>query len=413
MSSPSFPSGPPSPGNGGGGPRSSGPDPSGKPPSDDQRSADPAIFQVTEQTRTYPCPNCGGVLAFDASAQALKCPHCGSIVAIDPAVAKPARIAKRELAPAMAQLAAQQANAKTRFSGDKEIVCQSCGGRTVFTGTLTAVRCPHCNTAIQRDDVQEAPTRLRVDGILPLRIDTRDAQARIEQWINSRRFAPNAFKKYRELGTFSSIYLPYFSYDAAATTRYTGMRGIHRTETFRDSEGRTQTRIVTDWYPASGVVDNVFEDVTGHATYGLDDQKVTELEPWPMQYTHPYSPEFVAGHLSRTYDWDAEQVFRERTEPRMESVIDSTIRADIGGNEQRITSRDIRWRGVQFSQLLLPVWMLTVTFQQKPFQVAINGVTGEVQGRRPWSWVKITLAVIAVLIVICVIYWLYGSSGGS
>lgn len=69
--------------------------------------------------------------------------------------------------------------------------------------------------------------------------------------------------------------------------------------------------------------------------------------------------------------------------------------------------------GRQFSQLLLPVWMLTVTFQQKPFQVAINGVTGEVQGRRPWSWVKITLAVIAVLIVICVIYWLYGSSGGS
>lgn len=420
MSSPSFPGEQPSSGAGdaglpaagrpvqGGGPQSEGQAGQSRPgrfPPGPQR--DPAIFQVTEQTRTYPCPNCGGVLAFDPQSQQLKCPNCGSVVPLSPDIADPARITKRELAPAMAQLAAQQSNAAAQVSGDKEIVCQSCGGHTIFTGTLTALRCPFCNTAIQRDDIQQSPTRLPIDGILPLRIDTKDARSRIEQWINSRRFAPNAFKKYRELGSFSSIYLPYFSYDSATTTRYTGMRGIHRTETFRDSQGNTQTRIVTDWYPARGTVSNRFEDVTGHATYGLDDDKVTSLEPWPMEYTHPYSPEFVAGHLSRTYDWDAQHVFVERTKPRMESVIDSTIRADIGGNEQRISSRDIDWLTVQFNQLLLPVWMLTVTFQQRPFQVVINGVTGEVQGRRPWSAVKITLAVLAALILIALIYFGY------
>lgn len=368
---------------------------------------DPAIFQVTEQTRTYPCPNCGGVLEFEPQSQGLKCPNCGSGFPISPQVAAPARIAKRELGPAMAELQTLQADARTSVSADKEVVCQNCGGHTVFTGTLTALRCPYCNTAIQRDDVQQAPTRLPIDGILPLCISKPDAQTRIEQWINSRRFAPNAFKKYRQLGSFSSIYLPYFSYDAATTTSYTGMRGMHRIETYRDSQGKTQTRTRTDWYPASGVVSNRFEDVTGHATYGLDDKKITELEPWPMEFTHPYSPEFVAGHLSRTYDWDAQQVFYERTQPRMEQVIDSTIRSDIGGNEQRITSRNITWHTVQFNQLLLPIWMLTVTFQQKPFQVSINGVTGEVQGRRPWSAVKITLAVIAALILIALIYFGY------
>lgn len=73
---------------------------------------------------------------------------------------------------------------------------------------------------------------------------------------------------------------------------------------------------------------------------------------------HRYSPQFTAGHLSRMYDWDA-QVFNGRAVPRMESVIDSTIRADIGGNEQRIHSRDINLSMVRSSQLLL-VWMLTV-----------------------------------------------------
>lgn len=132
-----------------------------------------------------------------------------------------------------------------------------------------------------------------------------------------------------------------------------------------------------------------------------------------MNQTHRYSPEFVAGHLSRTYDWDAQQVFVGRTKPRMESVIDSTIRADIGGNEQRITSRDSSWLSVQFNQLLLPVWMLTVTYQQKPFQVVINGVTGEVQGRRPWSAVKITFAILAALVLIALIYFGYEQLNGG
>ena len=371
------------------------------------------MLQVTERTRTYPCPNCGGTLAYDPEPAALKCLSCGTVVPVASDVAHPDVIAKRDLASTMADLARLQANAKTRVTGDKEVVCQNCGGRIMFSGTLTAVRCPFCNTPIQRNDVQDSPTRLPIDGVLPLRISERDARQRIEQWINSRRFAPNAFKKYRELGSFTSIYLPYFSYDAATTTRYTGMRGVYRTETYRDSEGRTQTRTVTDWYPAAGVVNNQFEDVTGHASTGLDDQKITELEPWPMDWSHTYSPQFVAGHLSRTYDQDATEVFQERVEPRMESVIDSTIRADIGGNVQQIHSRDISWLMVRFCQLALPIWMLAVTYRQQPFQVAINGITGEVQGRRPWSAVKITLAVIAGLLLVALFFWLYQTYGGE
>ncbi|GAA2182720.1 hypothetical protein GCM10009785_23210 [Brooklawnia cerclae] len=374
---------------------------------------DPAMLHVTEATRTYPCPACGGMLAFEPDSQALVCTSCGNTLPVSAEVARPAVIPKRELSSAMSQLAALQANATTSVSGDKEVVCQSCGGHTVFTGTLTAIRCPYCNTPIQRDDVQAAPTRLAIDGILPLQVGAKRAREAIEKWINTRRFAPNAFKKYRDVGSFTSVYLSYFSYDAATTTSYTGQRGIHRTETYRDSEGRTQTRIVTDWYPASGVVRNRFEDVTGHANTGLDDQKVTELEPWPMQYSRPYSPEFVAGHLCRTYDQDANQVFGALVEPRMEGVIDSTIRNDIGGNEQRIFSRDITWHTVAFSQLLLPVWMLTVTYKAKPFRVFINGITGEVQGRRPWSAVKITLAILAGILLLVVLYALYTYFGAE
>ena len=43
----------------------------------------------------------------------------------------------------------------------------------------------------------------------------------------------------------------------------------------------------------------------------------------------------------------------------------------------------------------------------------INGVTGEVQGQRPWSKVKIGVAVVVAIVLITIIAVLWGSSGGG
>ncbi|EPH02944.1 hypothetical protein HMPREF1531_02262 [Propionibacterium sp. oral taxon 192 str. F0372] len=373
-----------------------------------ERTSDRAVLHLTEATRTYPCPNCGANLAWNPTSQDLGCGACGTHLPLTPDVAEPTQVIKRDLDSTMEAFTAQ--NQTAQFQADKEIVCQNCGGHTLFTGTLTTVRCPYCNTPIQRDDVQDSPLRLPIDAVLPLSIDLDTATQAIEKWINTRRLAPSAFKKYRQLGSFTSVYLPYFSYDAATTTRYDGARGVTRVEVYTDSEGNTHTRTHVDWYPVAGVVKNAFADVTGHATAGLQDEKVTELEPWPMEAAHPYSPQFVAGHLARTYDADPRQVFDRLVEPRMESVIEQTICSDIGGDFQRIHSMRVLWHMLRFAQLALPVWMLTVTFKGQPFQVMVNGVTGEVQGQRPWSAVKITLLVllgVAIVIALLLLYQYY------
>lgn len=84
----------------------------------------------------------------------------------------------------------------------------------------------------------------------------------------------------------------------------------------------------------------------------------------------------------------------------MENTIDHTVRADIGGDEQRVTSVNTRWFDMTFKHVLLPIWLLTVIYDGKPFQVCINGFTGEVQGRRPFSKVKIAAAVTAVVLLL-------------
>lgn len=362
---------------------------------------DPAQLQVSEQTRTYPCPQCGANLVYDPGHDQLACPACGHH---QPLTAPQGTVAKRDLQQSMHRLA--QRIAASEHGGaqslTREVVCQNCGGRTSFEGTLTATKCPYCATPIQRNDLQQAPERLPIDGVLPFRVDQDAAHARIIEWINSRWFAPREFKTYRELGSFTSIYLSYFTYDAQTVTDYTGQRGDHYTVVVGDGDNRhTETR--TRWWPTSGRVGNTFQDVLEPANTGLDHQKVVELEPWPIPAAQPYSPQYVAGHLSRTYDEDAAQRFERGARGQMDQQIRSTIHRDIGGDEQRIDQVRTSYNTLTFAQLLLPVWLMTVTFEGRPFQVFINGVTGEVQGRRPWSKVKIAFAVLLTIIVVAIV----------
>jgi len=372
---------------------------------------DPAQIQRSEQTRTYPCPQCGANLCYDPGHDQLLCRSCGHGEVI---TAPQGTVRKRDLRTAMQELAARIAaeGRQGPQSLTREVVCQNCGGRTSFNGTLTATRCPYCATPIQRNDLQKAPERLPIDGVLPFQIDEQTAHDNVTKWINSRWFAPREFKTYRQVGSFTSIYLSYFTYDAQTVTDYTGQRGEHYTVTVGEGDNR-HTEVRTRWWPASGTVANTFQDVLEPANTGLDHKKIAALDPWPVPAARPYSPQYVAGHLSRTYDEDAQDRFTNGAKQQMDQEIDHTVRRDIGGDEQRVGNVRTTFQMLTFAQLLLPVWLLTVTFEGKPFQVFINGVTGEVQGRRPWSRIKIAAAVIAALIVIAIVVVLLKVTKGS
>ena len=361
---------------------------------------DRAALHDTEGTRTYPCSACGGELHFDIKLQKLSCDHCGS--AFDMTADMTGVAVEQDLRTALSALQAGRLQGQQMALTEKEIVCQNCGGHSTFHGSMTAERCPYCATPIQRNDIQDAPNRLAVDGVVPFLIDQKTATEAIEKWINSRRFAPTEFKTYNRTGSFASVYTAYFTYDADTQTDYTGRRGDDYTVTVGSgNDQHTETR--TEWHSVSGQVANSFDDVTVFANDGFDKKRVNKLEPWPTQTAKPYSPEFVAGHLCRTYDHDVEECLGEATTV-MEHAIDQTIRQDIGGDHQDINGRNINWFKMTYKHLLLPIWLLTVIYQEKPFQVYINGVTGEVQGARPWSKVKIIVAaVIALLIVILLV----------
>jgi hypothetical protein len=95
---------------------------------------------------------------------------------------------------------------------------------------------------------------------------------------------------------------------------------------------------------------------------------------------------------------------------RMEPIIHSTITRDIGGDQQMIHFVKTTYHKPTFKHILLPVWLSAYRYNNKVFQFIINARTGEVQGERPYSAGKITLAVIAGIILAIILYSVFSNS---
>lgn len=353
--------------------------------------------------RIFPCEACGADLKFNIGQQRLKCPYCGYEKEIE--LSEEAAVREQDFRAMLARLVERrntQADAAPGGEGEvRQVRCESCGGGIVFTGSLASSECPYCGSPIQLEEAYSAEDRVPVDGVLPFLVDRDRARENLARWVRSRWFAPNEFLRRGVQGKFNGVYLPYWTFDSMTATVYHGQRGEHYWVTVGSGKNKRRVRR-TRWYPASGSFQRFFDDVLVMAGRGLPAKLVLQLEPWPLHKVSPFNREMLAGYLARTYEVELDAGFVEARD-RIAAAIERDVRQRIGGDEQRVHSIHTRYAAVTYKHLLLPTWLLTYRFREKPYQVIVNAGTGEVQGERPWSWVKITLAVVSALAVVGII----------
>jgi DNA-directed RNA polymerase subunit RPC12/RpoP len=358
---------------------------------------------AVNEVQHYPCSSCGADLLFEPRDGFLTCPYCGHKEAIaesDAQVEEQSYTEHLQIRPE--QMALLAANAL-------EVQCQNCGAKSIFTPPEVAGRCDFCGVQIVAQPKSADPI-LTPGGLLPFRITQQQASSDLKQWISSRWFAPNNLKRFAQPEAIHGIYLPFWTYDTNTTTDYEGQRGEHywTTETYyeRDSQGnqvqRTRQVQQTNWYSASGTVTAFFDDVLIPATVSLSTDHLDKLEPWDFEQLRPYDPAFLSGFKAQRYQVDLEQGF-EQAKEAVAPAIESNVRDDIGGDEQRIDTLTTRYSDITFKHLLLPVYAGAYRFNNKLFQIVINGRTGEIQGQRPYSFWKIALLVVSILLVVLII----------
>ena len=159
----------------------------------------------------------------------------------------------------------------------------------------------------------------------------------------------------------------------------------------------------TRWYSASGTVARWFDDLLIAASKSVSPERLATLEPWDVVELKPYQPAYLAGHKAQRYQLELGDGF-EQAKAIMAPEIESDTRQDIGGDEQRVHQIATAYSGITFKHLLLPVWISAYRFQTKVYQVLVNARTGEVQGERPYSLLKIVGFVVLLLIGLVLVY---------
>jgi hypothetical protein len=349
--------------------------------------------------RTFPCTQFGASLAFAPGVGRLTCSTCGTVNDL-PAVSA------AEVAAAFEELdyrAALQQQAGNEGAIEQQIVtCPQCGAQTVFDPHVVASHCAFCAAPLVSVTAQ-ASRRIRPRGLVPFVLEPKAAQERFRRWIEGRWFAPNALKHtVKTADGVRGVYVPCWTFDAETESDYTGQRGINRTVTtmVRNAQGQmvAVTRVVTDWYFASGRVRVDFDDETVLASHSVPKHLEDVLTGWDITRLVPPSDAYLAGFTVEAYQVGLEPAFAE-AQQRFAAAIDSAVRRDIGGHQQRVTSVSTHYGRVSFKHVLMPVWIASYRFGGKVYAVVVNGQTGAVHGDRPWSAWKIAGAVLAAAVV--------------
>ncbi len=353
-----------------------------------------------DKVHRYPCVVCGANLVFEPKNGKLTCPYCSHTEII------PTSAEQIEEHSYEAFLRPRQEMLQPMATNAMQVSCNSCGAVITFTPPETAKQCDFCGDKIVAQPKAADPL-VAPEGVLPFSVTQQQASANLKTWLSSRWFAPSALKTMAQTDKSSSIYIPYWTYDAYTTSHYSGERGEYYYETEwyteTDAQGRQQQKSrqvrKTRWYRASGTVERWFDDVTVPATKSLPQNYLEQLEPWDFGELKAYEPAYLAGHKAQTYQVTLDEGF-ERFKQVAANVIDGDVRNDIGGDEQRVHNISTNYTAITFKHLLLPVYAGAYRFNNKVYQIVINGRTGVVQGERPYSAFKIGCLIFSIIAVI-------------
>lgn len=348
----------------------------------------------------FSCPSCGGESQWNPAKKALVCPYCGTVspaqIELDEAGTEVVR--EHDLVQALRAL---PDSARGWQAQKTSVRCQSCQAISVFDPERISQRCDFCGSSalVPYEEVKEA---FRPESLLPMKLAESAVRESVRSWYGSHFWAPGKLKRAAQTDRVHGLYIPYWTFDADADARWTAESGdyYYVTESYRDSQGNSSTRQVRKirWYPSSGELRHFFDDELVAASRGVHEHLLRGLEPFPTTELIPYQPGFLSGWVVERYQIDLVQA-AQHSRAQMQSKLESMCASRVPGDTHRNLVVRANYEQQTFKHILVPVWLLTYQFGKKTYQVAVNGVTGSIEGEYPVSWVKVFFAVVLGLTV--------------
>ena len=214
------------------------------------------------------CPNCGADMKYSPEQKHLYCEHCQSVQHIY----RNYQVKERDFA--------ELENVAT-WSQTQAVAyrCNNCGAQTIMSATTMATTCPFCASAVVVD--KSALDCVKPDTVIPFEITTEQACQSILRWRKRRVFAPNKFRKNVQIDSVKGTFVPVWTFDCNTSTRYSGTLGKRCTRTVTRN-GKTYTETYIRWFPVSGTIDQLFDDIFVNGSNSVPQRQIDKLHPFPQ-----------------------------------------------------------------------------------------------------------------------------------
>ncbi len=348
----------------------------------------PLEKETQEQVVDFSCPQCGATTAYSVEDSGLTCSHCGYYDA------PPKEVVGKGAQEFEFTVETLERSAHG-WGGDRnEIECQNCSAVTSVPIESLTHTCAFCgsNKVIQRQAIQNI---LRPRFLIPFKIETIDCREIARDWLGNSWFVPSRLRNIAGQTNFTGVFLPFWTFDTNTEADWKAEVGHTKTKRYY-SNGKWKTKTVTEWRWESGYVVENYDDLLVEGTDRVSHLLLSRIKGFDLGALVPYEPKFLAGLQAKAYEVPLErgwEISRQQMREHTRQVCrDQASTPKIRNFSMHMDYSDESWR-----YILLPVYLATYSYEDKVYQVMVNGQTGAISGQRPVDWTKIWFVFAALL----------------
>ncbi len=365
----------------------------------------PVSTEKMDQLLQLNCPTCGSKMRYSAEKNDVRCTHCGYAEPLDKASS---RVAETSLEEAIHKAE----NSSSKPTDPTTYHCSNCGANVMYDPSHPAIKCGFCGSKNVNEQAFQT-NYIQPSGIIPFTIAKSAANDLFRNWLGKGFFTPKALKSAAELSELKGIYIPFWTFDAETYTQWSGYAGyyyyITKTRTVNGKTETYQERQVR-WVPRSGDYAFFFDDTLVSGTKSINNQTVQKLSPFNLKSVINYDPKALLGWDAEVYSVSVKDGYHEA-----EKTMDSHIKDQCAKLLSADTYKDLRTYTIKskqtFKHILLPIWICAYLFNGKSFAFMVNGQTGKVSGKKPVDNMKVALVVMAAILLLIILYFIFKSSG--
>ncbi len=292
-------------------------------------------------------------------------------------------------------------------SGCSEVLgiqCDSCGARICFEAGQRTTRCPFCDTPFVaiRPAVRDRPQPVFALGFA---IDRDSAVKAVRQWLRRQKLTPFGMKA-AAAEAIAGIYLPCHLYSAAATSQYQARIAEDYTRLAVDQDG-AGVRKGTEYRDFGGRHATYVSDILVTASRGVSNDELQAIEPFDLSKLCRYSPAVIAGWPSEEPSLSTDDCLRlGRVEG--DAAVAALLHDFMPGDGVAALDHKTEFTEESLDHTLVPVWVVAICDHPKrpPVRILVNGQTGKVGGKIPYSYAKIGVVIVSGLVLLAGLFML-------